>query len=773
MKFGVGQSQKRTEDPVLLTGRGRYTDDVRCPDALHGSVFRSPVAHGDISDLDVRAAAAHPGVVAVLTGQDLLADGVGDIACLSGIKNHDGSDHHRTPWPILATDRVRFAGQPVAFVIAETVAAAREAADLIALDIRELPVETDTKAAAAPESPQIWEHIPGNLVFDFAQGDADAVAAAFAGAERIVTLTLVNNRIVSNPMEPRAAVAVALADGRYHLHMPSQGPFFAFNQLSGMVGIAPEDLRVTTGNVGGGFGTRAFLYPEAALTLWAAKRLGRSVRWTGERMEIFLSDAHGRDNVTDVSLAMDAEGHFKALRATTWAAMGAYLSNFGPMIPTEAAVGMYTGLYKIPAAHIRVKGMITNTVPVDAYRGAGRPEAAYLIERLVDVVAREIGLTPDEIRRRNFPSAAEMPHVMGLGDKIDSGDFSGLMAEAMDMADWAGFAERRARSADAGKLRGIGMASYVERCGGGGMVPARLRFEPDGDAITILTGSQDSGQGHSVAFKQILSERLGIDADTISILQGDTAETPPGFTGGSKSIPVGGVSVQGAGDKVIEKGKALAAHMLEAAEADIAYADGTFRITGTDRSVGLFDLARAARDPARLPEGMEPGLDAAHDHTASAPTFPNGCHIVELEVDPETGQVQICRYTVVDDFGLALNPMLLEGQVHGGIAQGIGQAWAEQTTYDPETGTLLSGSLMDYRMPRAEDFPGIAFHLKNTRCTTNPLGVKGAGEAGAIGAPPAFINALVDALHPETGLVHMDMPATPLRIWQALDSGAE
>ena len=446
MKFGIGGSALRIEDPTLLTGRGRYADDLPAPAALHGFVVRSDVAHGVLRGLDVSAARAAPGVVAVLTRDEIAEDGVGDIEAQATVKNADGSDQALMPWPILARDRIRFAGAPVAFVVAERLAQARDAADLIEMEIEDLPVVVDTYAAAQPGAPQLWEHIPGNVAFDFGRGDAEAVEAAFAGADRVVTLRLVNNRLVSNAMEPRAAVAQPGEDGRLHLDCPSQGPFFAYGQLCKMLGLAPEQLRMTTGAVGGGFGTKAFLYPEACLTLWAAKRLGRAVRWTGGRSEIFLSDAHGRDNVTVAELALDADARFLGMRATTWAAMGAHLSNFGALVPTEAAVGMYTGLYKIPAFHVSVKGVATNTVPVDAYRGAGRPEAAYVIERLVDVAAAECGLSREEIRRRNFPSAEEMPHTMGLGDVIDSGDFPGLMEAALEKADFAGFEARRAES---------------------------------------------------------------------------------------------------------------------------------------------------------------------------------------------------------------------------------------------------------------------------------------------------------------------------------------
>jgi carbon-monoxide dehydrogenase large subunit len=466
---------------------------------------------------------------------------------------------------------------------------------------------------------------------------------------------------------------------------------------------------------------------------------------------------------------MDGDGRFTALRATTWAAMGAYLANFAPFIPTDACAGMYTGLYKIPVMHLQVKGVMTNTVPTDAYRGAGRPEAAYMIERLVEQAARDLDVTPDEIRRRNFPAKDEMPHTMGLGDVIDSGDFTGMMEDAMSDIDWAGFADRRKTSEAAGRLRGIGMSTYVERCGGGAGVPAKISFEESGK-VRIYSGALDSGQGHAISYAQILSQKLGVEIEEIEMIQGDTDRVPPGFTGGSKSIPVGGASVLTAAEEAIEKGKKVAARVMETADVDIEFADGAFTVAGTDRSMSIFEVAEAAKDPANLPDGMEPGLDAQKDHNNEQPTFPNGCHICEVEIDPATGHVEIMDYVAVDDFGVTLNPLLLEGQVHGGIVQGLGQAWTEHTVYDEDSGQLLSGSFMDYQMPRADDMPHIRFRTRNVRCTTNPLGVKGAGEAGAIGAPPAFVhavhNAVLGAGKPIDGL---EMPLTPMKVWSALN----
>lgn len=768
MKFGVGDSARRIEDPVLVRGRGTYTDDVHVEGAARGVVFRSPVAHARITRLDVSAAREAEGVIAVLTAAELQEDGIGPIPCMLDIKNGDGTSHFKPNRFLLAGEITRHVGEPLAFVVAETVGAARDAADLIELEFEELPVAMGTYEATLDGAPLVWDEAPNNIILHYERGDKEATDAAFASAARVSKVRVINNRLVCNAMEPRSAVAEVTPDSdRITFYVPSQGPGMQLMQFSMICGIPAEKLRVITGNVGGGFGTKAFVYPEACLTLWAAKRLNRSVRWTGDRSEIFLSDAHGRDNVTFVEVAMDEEGHFQALRAKTYAALGSYLSNFSTMIPTDACAGMYTGLYKIPVMHLQVKGVMTHTVPTDAYRGAGRPEAAYLVERLVEQAARDLGITSDEIRRRNFPTREQMPHTMGLGDVIDSGDFPGHMAEAMKDVDWDGFAARRAQSEAAGKLRGIGMATYIERCGAGAGVPARVSVEEDGK-VRIFSGALDSGQGHAVSYAQILSEKLGIDADAIEMIQGDTDRVPAGFTGGSKSIPVGGNSILNASNQILEKGRKVAAKMMETAEVDIEYADGAFTVTGTDRSMSIFEVADAARDPANLPEGVEGGLEAEDNHT-NVPTFPNGTHICEVEIDPDTGRVQILDYVCVDDFGVTLNPLLLEGQVHGGIGQGIGQAWTEDATYD-ENGQLLAGSFMDYQMPRADDFPPIRFRTHNVRCTTNPLGVKGAGEAGAIGAPPAFVNSVHNAvLNAGKSIEGLEMPLTPRKVWEALN----
>jgi carbon-monoxide dehydrogenase large subunit len=512
---------------------------------------------------------------------------------------------------------------------------------------------------------------------------------------------------------------------------------------------------------------KIFPHPEQALVVWAARKIQRAVKWTADRSEGFMSDIQGRDHVTKAEMAMDDDGKFLAMRVTTYANLGAYLSHFGTFIPTDAGSGMLNGLYATPTIWVNVKGVLTNTVPTDAYRGAGRPEAIHCAERLVDKCARELELSPDEIRRRNFVKPEQLPYTTALGDVFDSGEFTAIMEAGMERADWDGFAGRRDESASRGKLRGIGMATYVEKCGGGFPETADVKFDTDNDHITIYIGTVTNGQGHDTAYKQIMSDRLGIDTDNLTFVQGDSDLVPSGLTGGSRSVTVGGVAVLKASDAIIEKGKQIAAHVMETAAADIDYADTTFRVTGTDRTMTLFDVARSAQEAGNLPEGMEPGLDEAYTHAPDVPTFPNGCHICELEIDPDTGALEILRYTVVDDFGDIVNPLLIEGQVHGGIVQGLGQALHEHTVYDDRSGQLVSGSFMDYTLPRADNFPNFDFNMRNVPCTTNPMGLKGSGEAGAIGAPPAVINAIVDALTPSGGVVDVDMPATPDAIWAA------
>jgi len=770
MKFGVGQPVRRHEDLRLITGRGRYTDDINLPQMAHAFVLRAPVAHARIKRVDTAAARHMPGVLWVATGLDVQADALGEVPCTAPLVNRDGTPRHDTPRPVLAREKVRHVGEPVALVVAETLAAARDAAEAIVVDYETLPAVTQARDAVAPAAPQLFEHIPGNIVFDWDNDTSDAAAtdAAFAKAARVVKLELVNNRIVVNSMEPRNAIGdYDAASGRSTLYTGTQGPHYVRNPLADIVLRVPQEkLRLITPNVGGGFGMKAFVYPEHALVVWASRKLGRPVKWQEDRSEGFVSDNQGRDHATQAELALDAKGRFLGLRVSVLANLGAYLSPLGCFIPTRST-DLVSGLYTIPAVHINVKGVATNTVVVCAYRGAGRPEAAYLLERLVDAAARELGLTPDAIRRINFVPPSAMPYTSATGLLFDSGDFEQVMDRAMAAAEWSTFPERRARSKRNGKLRGIGMATYTERCGGGFPETASIEFK-DG-RVELVMGNQEYGTGLVTAYKQLVSDQLGIDADRIEVIMGDTDRTPAGLTGGSRAIAVAGTALQEAGRAVIEKGSRLAAQLLEVSAQDVTFSDGSFRVPGTDLRVDIFEVAKAARDPAKLPPGMEPGLDATHQRVPTAQTFPNGCHIVEVEIDADTGTTVIERYTVVDDFGRTINPLLLEGQVHGGVVQGIGQALLEQAVYDPESGQLLSGSFMDYAMPHASDVPNFAFSTHNVPSKANPLGVKGAGEAGAVGAPPAVINAVVDALHRRAGLRHIDMPATPHRVWEMLN----
>jgi carbon-monoxide dehydrogenase large subunit len=770
VKFGIGQPVKRYEDQRLLTGKGRYTDDISLPGMVFGAVLRSPMAHARLTRLDAAAARAMPGVLLVLTGDEVTAEQLGDVPCVHPLTSRDGKPRHDTPRPLLAIGAVRHVGQPVAFVVAETPLQARDAAEAIEVDYDQLPSVVDSRAAIAPGAPQLFDHIPGNIVFDWDNDvtDAKATDAAFAKAKRVTRLDIVNNRVVVNSMEPRNALAdYDRASDRSTLYTTTQGPHLVHGPIADVIlKLAKDKLRVITPNVGGGFGMKAFVYPEQALAVWASRKLQRPVKWQSDRSEGFLSDNQGRDHLTTAELALDDSGRFLGLRVITLANLGAYLSPLGPFIPTRSS-DLVSGLYTTPAIHINVKGICTNTVPVCAYRGAGRPEAAYLIERLVDAAARDLGMSPHAIRRVNFIPAAAMPYTSATKLVFDSGEFETVMDLAMQAADWPGFAQRRADSERRGRLRGRGMATYTERCGGGFPETASIEFK-DGH-IELVMGNIEYGTGLITSYKQVVADRLGVDPDRIEIIMGDTDRTPAGLTGGSRALSVAGSALYDASHDVIDKGRSLAAHLLEAAAADVQFEDAAFFVPGTDLKLDLFDVARAARDPAKLPAGMAPGLDVTKHRVPQAATFPNGCHIVEVEIDPETGVVAIDRYTIVDDFGNTINPMMLEGQVHGGVVQGIGQALLENTVYDETSGQLVTGSFMDYAMPRADDLPSFSFATHNVPCSANPLGVKGAGEAGAVGSPPAVINAIVDALHAKTGLRHIDMPATPKRVWEALN----
>jgi len=770
-QFGIGQPVRRAEDRRFLTGRGHYLDDIARPRETHAAMLRSPHAHAYISGIDTAAAAAAPGVIAVLTGADLAADSVGTVPCVSGLTNRDGSPMTMPPRPAIVPDRVRHVGDIVAMVIAESAALARDAADLIEVEYEPLPAVIGTERALAPGQPAVWDDHPDNLSFDWEIGDSAAVERAAAAARHRVSLTLVNNRIVVNSMEPRGAIGeYDDGDENFTLWSSTQGSHFVRNLLAEHVFHIPENrIRVVTRDVGGGFGMKLFLYPEHVLVLWAAKRVGRPVRWLPDRSEAFMSDTQGRDNLVRLDLSLDENLRFTGLAVQLTANMGAYLSNFAPEIPTMSGGVMYSGVYALPAIHVAVKGVYTNTVPVDAYRGAGRPEAAYALERLLDHAARELGVAPDELRRRNFIKPEAMPHATPLGLTYDSGDFARNLTDALTAADAAGFAARRAQSRAHGRYRGLGHAVYIEQSGFPPDEFAEMRFDPAG-TVTLLMGSQSSGQGHQTAYAQLASEKLGLPLEKIRVMQGDTDAIAFGRgTGGSRSIPVGGAALMHAADKLIAKGRIIAAHLMEAAEADIAFDDGTFAIAGTDRTVSIEAVARAAFNPAELPPGLEPGFAESGHFTPPAPTFPNGCHVCEVEVDPDTGHITVERYLVVDDFGQVINPLLLAGQVHGGVAQGIGQAMLERCVYDQETGQLLSGSIVDYSLPRAEDLPDIEFSYNVVPCRTNPLGVKGAGEAGAIGSPPAFMNAVTDALA-DLGIAGLDMPLTPERVWRAIQN---
>ncbi len=763
-QFGIGQAVARVEDRRLTRGAGRFIDDIELDGQAHAVFVRSPHAHADIAGIDRTAAAAMPGVLGVFTGEDLAADGVGDVPCIAPVKNADGSPYAAPPRPALARGRVRHVGDAVAAVVAETRAQALDAAERIEVGYAPRQAVTGAVEALAEGAPRVWDEAPGNRCFRWRTGDAEGAEAALAAAKRVVELELVNNRVVPSPMETRGALAAA-DGGRLTLHVSCQGVHLMRSVLAGRIFHCPEkDIRVLCHDVGGGFGMKIFLFPEYVAVLYAARRLGRPVKWISERGEAFASDSHGRDHVTRLRLALDGEARITGLHARTVANLGAYLSNYSPFVATEAGAPMLVGCYTIPVACVEVEGAFTNTVPVDAYRGAGRPEAIYAIERLLDAAALEFGIGPDEIRRRNLIPAEAMPFATAMGSVYDSGDFAANLELALSLARWSGFPARREEARARGRLRGIGLACYVERCAGGAAERARVTVDGKG-RVVLRIGTQSNGQGHETAFRQILVERLGVDFEDIEVVQGDTDRVETGGgTGGSRSVPVGGAAVRDASDRIVEKASETAADMLEADAADIEFGGGKFRVAGTDRILSFAQVAAAAAD------GGGDAFDEIGSFAPDAPTYPNGVHVCELEIDPRTGTVDIADYTVVDDFGTVLNPELLMGQVHGGIAQGVGQALLERCAYEADSGQLLSASFMDYAMPRADHLPMIRFRHNPTPCATNPLGLKGAGEAGAIGAPPAVVNAAVDALS-ERGVRHLDMPLTPDRIWRALEQG--
>ncbi|GGJ31150.1 xanthine dehydrogenase family protein molybdopterin-binding subunit [Neoroseomonas lacus] len=773
-KFGLSQSIRRVEDPRLLKGGGRYTDDVAVAGQAQGYVLRSPHAHARIASIDTAAAKAMPGVLGVWTATDLTAAGIGHLPCLAPVKSVDGSPTSDTPHPVLADGVVRYVGDPVAFIAAETITQARDAAEAIEVEYDVLPAATDLATATEAGQPQIWPSAPNNTCFDWHIGDAAKVDALIRQAAHVTTLRVVNNRVVVNSMEARAAHADYDA-GRQHwtLTTNTQGSWLVRNVLAkNIFNVSTDNFRVVTPDVGGGFGMKIFIYPEHVLTCFAARAIGRAVKWTSERTEAFQSDTHGRDNITIGELALDKDGKFLAMRTKNWAGMGAYLSTFAPFIPTGAGTKVLASVYGFQAIHAQVIGVMTNTVPVDAYRGAGRPESNYLVERLIDTAAREVGIDRIELRKRNMVPSSAMPYTSAMGQRYDSGEFAMLMNAALTKMDWAGFPARKAAAAKRGKKRGIGLAYYLEATGGAPTENAAVKFADDG-FVDVYVGTQSTGQGHETAYAMMTSFELGIPIEKIRVKQGDSDTLPDGGgTGGARSLYSEGQAILVTTATVVEKGKKAASEHLEASVADIEFTprEGGFTVVGTDRSIGILDLAAAQRK--KVAAGIEATiLDAQETAEIKSHTFPNGCHVAEVEVDPETGIVSIPRYIVVDDVGHALNPLIVRGQVHGGVTQGIGQALLERTAYDGESGQLISASFMDYAVPRADDLPDIDVDLIEVLCETNPMGVKGAGEAGAVGSPPAVMNALVDALA-ESGVATIDMPATPEAVWKALAKAA-
>ncbi len=782
---GIGAAVKRKEDGRFLAGRGNYVDDINRPGQVYAYFKRSDRPHARILRIDTAAAAAAAGVVAVYAGADFAADGIGGLPCGWQIHNKDGSPMAEPPHPVLAQGKVRHVGDPVVAVLAETRQQAKDAAELIEIDYEDLPGTASVLDALKPGAAVVHDEAPGNLCYDWQIGDKAAVDAAFAGAARVVRLDLTNNRLVPNAMEPRAAIGECDVAGNYTLYTTSQNPHVIRLLMGAFVLHIPEhQLRVVAPDVGGGFGSKIYHYAEEALVTWAAGKLKRPVKWTAERSESFMSDAHGRDHVSTAEMALDAEGHFLALRVSTLANMGAYLSTFAPAVPTYLYATLLAGVYKTPVIYAEVKAVFTNTVPVDAYRGAGRPEATFLLERLVDAIAHDTGIDRIELRRRNFIPANAFPYQTPVALQYDSGDYETTLAAALKAADYAGFPARRQAAAAQGKLRGIGISTYLEACGiapsavagalgarAGLYEVANVRVNPTG-SITVFTGTHSHGQGHETTFAQVVADQLGVPVSQVDVVHGDTARIPFGMgTYGSRSIAVGGSALVKAMDKIVAKGKRIAAHLLEASVDDIEFKDGKFSVAGTDKSKTFGEIALTAYVPHNYPiEELEPGLDETAFYDPKNFTFPGGCHVAEVEIDRETGVVRVVNFTAVDDIGRVINPMIVEGQVHGGVAQGIGQALLEQAGYDAG-GQIVSGSFMDYTMPRADNIPNIHVGTESTLCTHNPLGVKGVGEVGAIGSPPAVINAIVNALD-AYGVRHLDMPATSQKIWSILQAGA-
>jgi aerobic carbon-monoxide dehydrogenase large subunit len=779
---GIGARVARKEDKRFITGLGRYVDDMVVPGMKHAAFVRSPHAHADIESIDVKAAQAMPGVIGVLTGKELKADGIGNLICGWMIKSKDGTPMKMGAWSPLAVDRVRFVGDAVAIVVADTKSEARDAAEKVAIGYKERPAVTDAVSALEAGAPQLHPEADNNLIYDWAIGDAAATDAAIANAAHVTTMHIVNNRLVPNAMEPRAALGhYDKAEEHTTCWTTSQNPHVARLVMSAFYNIAPENkLRVIAPDVGGGFGSKIFIYPEEVVCCWASKKTGVPVKWVADRTESFLTDAHGRDHVTEVQMAFDKDNRITGLKVDTIANFGAYMSLFSSSVPTYLYATLLSGQYDIPAIHANVRAVYTNTAPVDAYRGAGRPEATFVMERTIETAARELGISPAELRRTNF--IRTFPHQTPVIMNYDAGDYETSLNAAMQAADWTGFAARKAEAAKRGKLRGIGMSCYIEACGiapsaavgslGAGVglwESAEVRVNAVG-TIEVLTGSHSHGQGHETTFAQLVSGRFGVPMEQISIVHGDTDKVQMGMgTYGSRSGAVGMSAIVKALDKVEAKAKKIAAHLMEADEGDVVIENGELKVAGTDKSVPWFQMALAAYTAHNLPAGMEAGLKETSFYDPTNFTFPAGCYICEVEVDPDTGYTTIVQFVAADDFGNIINPMIVEGQVHGGIAQGVGQALLEGAHYDPASGQLITASFMDYTMPRAGDLPSFNVSTSNTPCPGNPLGMKGCGEAGAIGSPPAVINAITDAI----GNNDLTMPATPQTVWKAIKAATK
>jgi carbon-monoxide dehydrogenase large subunit len=777
----IGESLRRKEDYRFLTGAGQYTDDVQMANMTHAYFVRSPHAHAHIKSIDIKAALAAPGVIGIFDGKDVAGDSINGLPCGWLITDTSGQPMKEPAHPILAQGKVRYVGDHVAMVVAETLEQARNAAELVHVNYDVLPAVVDVRDAA--KATALHEVAPDNHCYKWAIGDKAQVDAAFAKAAHITKLDLINNRLVPNPMEPRAAIgSYSRANDEYTLYVSNQNPHVERLLMTAFVmGLPEHKVRVIAPDVGGGFGAKIYLYAEDVCLTWASKKLNRNIRWTCDRSEAFLSDAHGRDHASHAEMALDKDGHFLALKVHTNANLGAYLSTFSTAVPTILYATLLAGQYSTPQVYVEVDAWFTNTAPVDAYRGAGRPEATYLLERLVSRAAWETGIGQDEIRKRNFIKA--FPYQTPVALQYDTGDFHACMSESQKLADVTGFEKRKTASAAKGLLRGIGYSSYIEACGIApsniaGALGARaglfecgeIRVHPTG-SVTVFTGSHSHGQGHETTFAQVVAARLGIPVENVDIVHGDTGRVPFGMgTYGSRSISVGGAAIMKALDKIESKAKKIAAHLMEAADTDIEFANGEFSVKGTDKKIPFGQVALTAYVPHNYPlDKLEPGLNETAFYDPTNFTFPAGTYIAEVEVNPNTGEVKLDRFTAVDDFGTIINPMIVEGQVHGGLVQGIGQALMERCVYDRETGQLLTGSFMDYAMPRADDFPEFKIGHVCTPCTHNPLGTKGCGEAGAIGSPPAVINAVLDALAP-LGVKDLDMPASPHRVWEAIQA---